>query len=74
MSDAAAFAAAEAIRTGEWDEHLTTLEVLVKRRWDHIIHDHTTKPSLWLPEGQVWVWMNEPVNRWEPRGTGVVLE
>lgn len=69
---AAAFAATSAIEAGEWDRHLMQISEAVHRR--SMILNHNRKPSIPLPPGQVWVWMNHPLNRWEPRGTGVIID
>lgn len=72
MSSAAAFAANEAIRSGEFDSFLDELLRTVQARRELI--DHSRKPKTWLPPGQVWAWMNGPgTPHWEPRGTGVIL-
>lgn len=70
-ASAAAFAATEAIKAGEFDRHLHQIEDALRHR--RMILDHRNKPSIPLPKGQVWVWMNHPLNRWEPRGTGVSI-
>lgn len=71
MSSAAAFAATEAIKAGEWDRHLAQIQMAVSDRLR--VTDRTRTPNIPLPPGQVWVWMNDPVNEWQPRGTGVVF-
>lgn len=70
-TDAAAFAALQAIESGEWDRHLQTLGLAIRDR--EAIYDQKRVPRRVLPPGQVWTWLNDPVNRWEPRGTGVIM-
>lgn len=71
----AAFAASEAIRAGEWDDHLQQLAWEVKKRQE--LYDRARPPRLTTPpeKHQVWAWMNGPGRpHWEIRGTGLVLD
>lgn len=77
MTDAAAFAAVEAIKAGEWDRALVPLLATVRERMALI---DPSKPPRMTPEmiasgHQVWVWMNGPgTPHWEVRGTGALPE
>lgn len=69
---AAAFAASEAIKGGEWDRFLAQIGSAVRER--QMVLDHTRKPTIPLPPGQVWAWMHGPgTPHWEPRGTGALV-
>lgn len=72
VADAAAFAAHTAIEAGEWDDHLDALAAAVRRR--KALYDDRKSPTTPLPAGQVWVWINGNPSRWEPRGTGALLD
>lgn len=73
MSDAAAFAAHEAIRAGNWDRHLTALMLAVRDRQE--VLNPYRPPSLPLPSGQVWAWMGGATPpHWEACGTGALLD
>ena len=67
----AAFSTTEFIRHGQFDKHLDQIIGAAKVRRAVLAGERP--PDIRLPEGQVWVWMNDPVNAWEPRGTGVVI-
>lgn len=69
-SQAAAFAACEAIRDGRFDDHLQQIEVAIRnrRQWKN----PQIRPTIALPHGQVWVWLNGK-QAWEIRGTGVLI-
>ena len=70
-ANAAAFAAVEAIRNGQWDAHLDQIGFAVLER--KLMFDQSKKPAIKLPAGQVWAWMNGPgIPHWEVRGTGAL--
>lgn len=77
MSAAAAFAATEMIKAGEWDPYLDKLRIAVRDR-QQVLEDGTQPPpktiSMLASGHQVWVWMNGPGKpHWEVRGTGLKL-
>jgi hypothetical protein len=68
---AAAFAASEAVTSGEWDDHLVALFVATRARMRLLKPPRTT--AAMRAAGQVWVWLQPPgvPGAWEIRGTGV---
>ena len=70
-TSAAAFAAHEAIRSGEWDEFLPGLNEVLKERMRMLAPPKVT-PEM-EASGQVWVWIKGwgSPGGWEIRGTGV---
>lgn len=76
-SSAAAFAAFEAIRSGQWDAHMNQLMIAVGER-SKILRDPTRPPpktqSMIESGHQVWAWMNGPgAPHWEAMGTGAIV-
>jgi hypothetical protein len=68
---AAVFAAAEAIRSGDWDDYLPGLILAIRNRqkvFSTYDFPPETTPAM-QSVGQVWVWINP--SGWEIRGTGV---
>jgi hypothetical protein len=63
---AAAFAVAEAIRSGAWDDYLPKLLDDIEDRIKESMPETTPKMRA---NGQVWVWIKH--RGWEIRGTGV---
>jgi hypothetical protein len=77
MSAPAAFAAAEAVRSGEWDDYLLALKQAIHDR-ERILQDEENVPpqtvTMQASGHQVWVWMQGPGKpHWEVRGTGAQL-
>lgn len=75
-SDAAAFAATEAIEAGEWDRHIGTLQGVLYRRL-MVLQDRSKQPPrpASMEDHQVWAWMHGPgLGHWEIRSTGVVID
>ena len=69
---AAAFAATEAIRAGEWDAYLHQIAFAVKARQKLL--DPLKKPDIPLEPAQRWVWMTGPgMPHWEVVGTGAIF-
>jgi hypothetical protein len=69
------FAASEAIQSGELDDYLDQLLVVIQAR--RRLYDMTRSPAR-TPEmvanGQVWAGMNGPGRpHWEVRGTGAMM-
>lgn len=69
-----AFAATEAIRSGDWDDFIGPLFVAITKRRE--LYNQKKSPSrAGLEDHQVWAWMNGPGRpHWEVRGTGLVLD
>jgi hypothetical protein len=72
VSAAQAFAAGEAVKSGDFDRYLVGLLTSIRQRLALI--DHTRSPSrVGLESHQVWAWMNGPgTPHWEIRGTGAI--
>ena len=73
--DAAAFAAVEAIRAGDFDGYLGAITQTIRER--RRLTDPSRPPlrTAKMDEtAQVWVWLNrEDGGAWEVRGTGAIL-
>jgi hypothetical protein len=66
------FTCEAAIRSGLLDPWL--IEIWRAVRYRRMILDPDRKPTIPLPRGQVWIWLNRPDgNHWRVVGTGAVV-